>query len=240
MALFTSATSVSRTLRVLAHLLRYPDAELRTHLLELRDALRDERALTTSRLLELDRLIDRVRVAPALDAEAGYVELFDRGRGTSLHLFEHVHGDSRERGPAMIALIQTYEQAGLELAPGELPDFLPVVLEFASTQPPAQARAFLAEFAHLLRTIFSALLKRGSAYASVLAALLDLAGERAERVELPDERALDDEWAEPAAFGGCSSAGQASPARSGAAQPIRIVKPRIPAAHAPTSPGARP
>ena len=68
----------------------------------------------------------------------------DRGRATSLHLFEHVHGDSRDRGPAMIDLAQTYEAAGLYLAEGELPDYLPVVLQYASTQPPAQARAFLA------------------------------------------------------------------------------------------------
>jgi nitrate reductase delta subunit len=237
---------MSLTLRVLAHLLRYPDAELRAHLLELRDALRDERALTASRLLELDRLIDRLRVAPALDGEASYVELFDRGRGTSLHLFEHVHGDSRDRGPAMISLIRTYEQAGLALAPGELPDYLPVVLEYASTQPPEQAREFLAEFAHLLRVVFSALVKRGSAYASVLAALLDLAGARAEKVELPEEPGLDDDWAEPAAFGGCSSAGQARPganagAGAAAAQPIRIVRhaPPPPSTHASTATGVR-
>ncbi|MET5021328.1 nitrate reductase molybdenum cofactor assembly chaperone, partial [Burkholderia pseudomallei] len=76
--------------------------------------------------------------------------LFDRGRSTSLHLFEHVHGDSRDRGPAMIDLAQTYEKAGLHLGPAELPDYLPVVLEFASTQPPKEARAFLAEMTHIL------------------------------------------------------------------------------------------
>jgi nitrate reductase delta subunit len=221
MALFTTAPRMSLTLRVLAHLLRYPDAELRAHLLELRDALRDERALTHSRLAEIDHLLDRLRAQPGLESEAQYVELFDRGRGTALHLFEHVHGDSRDRGPAMISLAQTYEQAGLFLRPGELPDFLPVALEYASTQPPAEARAFLGEVAHLLRVIFTALVKRESPYASVLAALLDLAGERAEKVKLPEELALDEAWAEPAAFDGCSSAGQARPDTP---QPIQIVK----------------
>jgi nitrate reductase delta subunit len=124
----------------------------------------------------------------------------------------------------MISLIQTYEQAGLLLQPGELPDFLPVALEYASTQPPAEARAFLAELAHLLRVIFTALLKRQSAYASVLAALLDLAGERAEKVRLPDEPSLDEAWAEPLAFDGCSSAGQSRPGVTPASQPIRIVR----------------
>ncbi|HOL36822.1 MAG: nitrate reductase molybdenum cofactor assembly chaperone [Proteobacteria bacterium] len=227
MALFTPSTPrMSRTLRVLAHLLRYPGGALRAHLGELGAALHAERALGAARLAELDALIDQLGRLPAYDVEAAYVELFDRGRSSSLNLFEHVHGESRERGAAMVALAQTYEQAGLQLQPGQLPDYLPVALEYASTQPAARSRAFLAEFAHLLRIVFSALLRRGSPYASVLAALLDLAGERAEKVELPEEPPLDETWAEPAAFDGCSSAGQSRPPGSAAAQPIRIVKPQ--------------
>ena len=236
MALFTSAPPMSLTLRVLAHLLRYPDAELRAHLGELREALADERALAPARQAELERLIERLGALPGLESEAQYVELFDRGRGTSLHLFEHVHGDSRERGPAMISLIQTYEQAGLCFEPGELPDHLPVVLEYASTQPPAEARAFLGEFAHLLRVICAALVRRESPYACVLAALLDLAGEKAEPVRLPEELPLDEAWAEPLAFDGCSSAGQA---RAGQPQPIQIV-PSVSAGRGTAAQGARP
>jgi nitrate reductase delta subunit len=215
------APPMSQTLRVIAHLLRYPEAELRAHLGELRDALRDERALVTTRLTEIDALIDRLATLPPMAVEAEYVDVFDRSRRTALHLFEHVHGDSRDRGPAMIDLAQTYERAGLFLAAGELPDYLPVVLQFASTQPPPQAREFLREIAHIVRAIFSALLERGSPYAAPLAALLDLAGERAERVPLPEEPALDEAWAEPEAFGGCSTAGQAKP---GQPQPIRVVR----------------
>ncbi|MBX3634245.1 MAG: nitrate reductase molybdenum cofactor assembly chaperone [Rubrivivax sp.] len=209
------------TLRTLSWLLRYPGPELREHLGELRDALRDERALSHGRLAELDRLVDHLRALPALQAEAAYVELFDRGRRTALHLFEHVHGDSRDRGAALVDLARSYESAGVLLAPGELPDYLPVVLEFASTQPPAAARDFLRETAHIVRVIFSALVERGSPYASVLAAVLDLAGEKAERVALPAEPAIDEAWAEPPAFDGCSKAGQAAP---GAEQAIHIVK----------------
>ena len=217
--------NTSLTLRVLARLLGYPDAELRAQLTALRDALRDERALTTGRMLEIDALIDRLRSPPALEVEARYVEMFDRGRGTALHLFEHVHGDSRDRGPAMVDLIKTYEEAGLYLAPGELPDHLCVLLEYASTQPPAQARALLGEVAHIVQLIFSALLKRHSPYASVLAAVLDLAGARAQAVQLPEEPTLDDSWIEPEAFGGCSSAGQARP---GQPQPVQIVRKSAP------------
>jgi nitrate reductase delta subunit len=221
MKLFDNPPQASLTLRVLAHLLRYPDAELREHLPELQQALHDERALSASRRDELDALIRRLRQQPGLRSEAEYVELFDRGRRTALHLFEHVHGDSRDRGPAMVDLARTYESAGLLLADGELPDHLCVVLEYASTQPPAAARAFLAETAHILRAIFTALKERGTPYASAVAAVLDLAGEPASAVKLADEPDLDESWAEPAAFDGCSTAGQARP---GTPQPIRIVK----------------
>jgi len=213
--------TMSKSLRVLSALLGYPDSRLRRYLPEMRDLLRDERALTTSRLAELDALMDSLRHAEALDAESDYVELFDRGRSTSLHLFEHVHGDSRERGPAMIDLGQTYEKAGLILAEGELPDYLPAVLEFVSTQPPREAKAFLGEMAHIFNAIFSALQQRRSAYASVLGALLDLAGERAQAVRPIEDEPIDQSWAEPVVFDGCSTQGQAGP---GQPQPIRIVR----------------
>jgi nitrate reductase delta subunit len=209
------------TLRVLAALLSYPDADRRSHLAEMAEILHRERALSPGRLEELDRLIGKLRGDDALDVEADYVHVFDRGRATSLHLFEHVHGDSRDRGPAMIDLAQTYATAGLFLAEGELPDFLPVALEFASTQPPPEARAFLAETAHILNAIFAALQKRRSAYASVLGALLELAGEKAQPVELAAEEPIDATWEEPPVFDGCSSKGQSRPDQP---QPIRLIR----------------
>lgn len=205
--------SMTLTLRAIARLLGYPDEALLGHLAELRAVLHDERALTFGRLADIDRLFDRLASQRGLEAESDYVETFDRGRGSSLHLFEHVHGDSRERGPAMIDLIKIYEQAGLYLAPDELPDHLAVLLEYASTQPAQAARDFLREFAHLLQTIFSALDQRGSPYAALLAALLDLAGEKAQARKPVAEAPLDESWAEPPVFGGCSSAGQQQPIR---------------------------
>jgi nitrate reductase molybdenum cofactor assembly chaperone NarJ/NarW len=209
------------TLRVLAALLGYPDARLRGHLPEMATLLAGDGALSASRSGEIGALARWLAGADPIEIEAGYVETFDRGRATSLHLFEHVHGDSRDRGPAMIDLAQTYERAGLYLAPGELPDYLPVVLEFASTQPPREATAFLGEIAHLLNAIFGALVQRHSPYASVMGALLDLAGEPARAVESAPEPPLDESWAEPAAFEGCSTQGQAKP---GDPQPVRIVR----------------
>jgi nitrate reductase molybdenum cofactor assembly chaperone NarJ/NarW len=212
---------LSHSLRVLAALLAYPDARMREHLAEMRSLLHAEHALSPARLHELDSLIESLRRADPLDAESAYVELFDRGRSTSLHLFEHVHGDSRDRGPAMIDLCKTYEAAGLLLAPAELPDYLPVVLEFVSTQPPREARAFLDEISHILHSIFGALCKRRSAYATVLGALLELAGQKAQAVEPVADDPLDEAWAEPPVFDGCSVRGQAKP---GQAQPIQIVR----------------
>ena len=214
-------TSAVGTLRVLAALLSYPDAGCRSHLPAMAQVLRREQALPAGRLAELDALLEALSRGEPLDVEADYVQVFDRGRGTSLHLFEHVHGDSRDRGPAMIDLAQTYEKAGLYLAEGELPDFLPVVLEFTSTQPPREARAFLAEMAHLFNAIFAALQQRRSAYASVLGALLELAGEKAQPVQVAAEEPIDVVWEEPPVFDGCSSKGQARPDQP---QPIRIIR----------------
>ena len=210
---------MGRSLRVLAALLAYPDAQLRDDLAEMSTLLHAERAVSAPRRAELDALMEAIRSAEPLRNEADYVELFDRGRATSLHLFEHVHGDSRERGPAMIDLGLTYEKAGLSLKEGELPDYLPAVLEFVSTQPPREAKAFLGEMSHIFNAILSALQHQQSAYASVLAALLELAGEAARPVARVVEEPLDESWAEPVVFDACSSKGQAKP---GQPQPIHI------------------
>jgi nitrate reductase molybdenum cofactor assembly chaperone NarJ/NarW len=209
------------TLRVLSALLRYPDAAFRDAVPDLVQALDVERALPASRLTELTALLRQFQTMDPFETEARFVETFDRGRATSLHLFEHVHGDSRDRGPALVDLGQTYERAGLAFEGDELPDHLSVVLEFTSTQPRDVARAFLDEIVHILNAVFSALRERGSPYASVIAAVLELAGHKAQAVPVEADQALDEAWAEPPAFDGCSSVGQASP---GAPQPIHIVR----------------
>ncbi len=228
------ADGCSLALRALARLLSYPGDAVRADLADLRHVLHGQRALSDERLAELDALIEQLAQADALDAEADYVQLFDSGRRTSLYLFEHVHGDSRERGPALVDLAMHYERAGLALAEGDMPDHLPVALEYASTQPDAQARAFIGEFAHILNALFAALVQRHSRYASAVGALLDLCDAKAEPVNLPAEPAIDDAWAEPEAFAGCSSHGQSRPSP---AQPIRIVRRGESPTHS-TAPGA--
>jgi len=220
----SKSASASGSLRVLAALLSYPGKAMRSDLPEMREILRSEGVLSVARQVELEALIDTLAKSDPLESEANYVQLFDSSRATSLHLFEHVHGDSRDRGPAMIDLAQAYEKAGLYLEPGELPDYLPAVLEFVSTQPQREARAFLGEITHILNSLFSALHQRAGSYASVMAALLELAGEKVQMVKPAVELPLDEAWAEPPAFDGCSIKGQAKP---GEVQPIHFVRKNV-------------
>lgn len=213
------------TLRALARLLSYPNAEVRESVPDLLKVLADEAALDETRLRGLSKLLGSLIDQEVMEVEEAYVELFDRGRSTSLHLFEHVHGDSRDRGPAMIDLVKTYEQGGMLLDPtkvgGELPDYLPIVLEFLSTLPFEQMRGFISEIAHILNAVHTALIKRRSLYAHVLAAVLELGQQPIEAVAVPEDEDLDASWAEPEAFAGCSTKGQQSPDQP---QPIQIVR----------------
>lgn len=209
------------TLRALAFLLRYPDQETRALAPQAVQALAAEGAVPTERLRRLQAWVDAWLHRDGYEVEAEYVETFDRGRSTSLHLFEHVHGDSRERGPAMIDLLLTYEAAGLRLHSHELPDHLPVLLEFASTQPADVARGLVGEVAHIVNALIGALQRRRSAYADVLIAVLEACGQRVEPAEPDDEPALDASWSEPQAFGGCPSS-----AAPGSERPIRFVRRR--------------
>lgn len=219
------APSITLSCRVLARLLDYPSDETRALLPQLLQALEHEQTLSPQRLREVQALVARLArpgAEGAFAVQAFYVDSFDRGRATSLHLFEHVHGDSRERGPALIDLARTYEAGGMFFDAAELPDYLPVVLEFASTQPVETARAFLGELSHILNAIHSGLVKRdNNPYAAAIGAVLELAGETPRAVQITVDEPLDESWQEPVAFDGCSAVGQARP---GTPQPIRIVK----------------
>lgn len=211
----------AQTLRVLAQVLSYPDASRRAAMPELAMVLEAEAALSPRAAGKVLGLMAAIGNGEPLEVEAAYVEVFDRGRSTCLHLFEHVHGDSRDRGPAMIDLLQTYEQQGLFLGDNELPDYLPVVLEFASTLDARQARAFIGEFAHILNAIHTALVKRAAPHACVISSLLELAGEPVQQVQLAEEVPIDETWAEPEPFGGCSSQGQSRPNMP---KPIQVIR----------------
>ena len=123
----------------------------------------------------IDPLLADLAGRDIYDLQERYFALFDRSRSLSLHLFEHVHGESRDRGQAMADLIALYRSHGLELTAGELPDFLPLFLEFISLLPEDEARALLAESASILRALADRLATRRSAYAVVFQALAAMA-----------------------------------------------------------------
>jgi nitrate reductase delta subunit len=161
--------------RALAALLDYPSEPLQSNLAEVAAALS---TLDTGAGATLRPLLALVERSDLLDLQEAYIDTFDRGRRTSLNLFEHVHGDSRDRGQAMVDLLEMYRAAGLEPASDQLPDYLPAFLEYLSLLGDAQAREELGEVAHLLQTIGAALTRRRSPYAAVFDVLLALSGEQ--------------------------------------------------------------
>lgn len=167
-------------IKALSALLLYPDAGLRAVLPEVARALRAVPLPPTER--EAVAAFCRTLAGQApLSAQAEYVALFDGGRSLSLYLFEHVHGDSRDRGSALAALLDDYRAAGLEPSGDELPDFLPVFLEYASLHAEEEARALLGEVADILALLAARLEARGSGYAAVMRALESLAARPADR-----------------------------------------------------------
>ena len=195
------------TLKVLSALLTYPNAELKRAAQELRAALSADDALPAGPSTALERLLNELETQDLFDLQERYTFLFDRTRSLSLHLFEHIHGESRDRGQAMVDLKQHYERNGLYLASNELPDFLPLFLEFTSTLPADEARDLLTEVAHIFAAIRMRLKKRRSPYEAVFFSLLSVAKAKLDEavvksmLETPDPdandlQALDAAWEE--------------------------------------------
>jgi nitrate reductase delta subunit len=209
------------TFRALSALLTYPSAELCAGAPEIAEAIASERLVPAASAAALQPLLDDLGSRDLFELQERYVELFDRTRRLSLHLFEHVHGESRDRGQAMVDLAALYESGGLVLAANELPDYLPLFLEYLSTRPLEEALNLLSETVHILGALEERLAARNSPYAAVLAAIRGMAG-----VSLTasgdddlldpvsgDLAALDAEWEETAvtfgpgsgAMDGCST-----------------------------------
>ncbi|ARJ42837.1 nitrate reductase molybdenum cofactor assembly chaperone [Pantoea alhagi] len=161
-------------LRIIGRLLDYPDRALFEHQQELEEALSDARELNEQLRAQLLAVVRDFSARPLLDLQADYCELFDRGRATSLLLFEHVHGESRDRGQAMVDLLEQYRAAGLELDSRELPDFLPLYLEYLSSRSPEEAREGLVDIAPILALLGARLRQRNSRWADLLDVLLAL------------------------------------------------------------------
>ena len=241
---------MARTFKALSALLTYPSAELQQATGEISEAIDGETAIPARVRDQLHALLMELTSGDLYDLQERYVLLFDRTRSLSLHLFEHVHGESRDRGQAMIDLKSLYEKNGLTIGAAELPDFLPLFLEFLSTRPAAEACELLGQPAHILSAFAERLRKRHSLYEAVFRALVALAAARPKSEDIsallaqpdPDANdfaALDAAWEdEPVNFGpnagnGCKDgliakirAGR-RPAPGVAQPPSRPVTPRL-------------
>jgi nitrate reductase molybdenum cofactor assembly chaperone NarJ/NarW len=208
--------------KLLSVLLAYPTGELQAAAGELRHAVATDTSITPHHRASLIALVEDIASGDLLDIQERYVLLFDRTRSLSLHLFEHIHGESRDRGQALVDLRAMYETAGLEISARELPDYLPLFLEFLSLRPPEEARALLHQTLHIVAAIGERLVKRNSRYAGVFQALVTLAAQRPNPEDLAalrevedddpsDLQALDRVWEEePVTFG--PGAGSSCPA----------------------------
>lgn len=210
---------MDRTLKSLSLLLSYPSVDLQQAMSEIGGVLAADSRLTAAMRRGLRPLVEALASRDIYDLQEEYVMLFDRSRTLSLNLFEHVHGESRDRGGAMVSLVETYRDAGFDPVSSELPDHLPVLLEYLSLRPEPEMREVLEDAAHILETLNVRLTRRESNYNAVFATLLQLSGAVAnkeavnEMLAVPEDdptdlEALDEIWQESeVTFGPDPSAG---------------------------------
>lgn len=221
-----------KTFKALGLLMSYPEPEWLAHIDEIESSLLDEDFVPKKQLQAVRAFIAKLKTSDLFDAQETYVSTFDRGRLHSLHLFEHIHGESRDRGQAMVNLADAYAAKGLFIDKSELPDFIPLFLEFLSLCPAKEAVALLSEPVDILAAIATRLHKRDASYAALFDALVALSKVRpsaevlqAVMDQAPEDdslEALDKEWEEAAAFattpqqsgcGGCQAASGGIPVK---------------------------
>jgi nitrate reductase molybdenum cofactor assembly chaperone NarJ/NarW len=208
-----------KTFKVLSALLTYPGEELAAAAVDFCEVLDAEALIPTAQRIALDALVEEIATLDVYDLQERYGLLFDRSKTLALYLFEHVHGENRDRGQAMVDLRAMYEKAGLFVAANELPDYLPLFLEFLSALDIAEARALLADTAHILAALSERLGRRQSSYQAVFDALVAIAQDAPRQdavnalLETPDTDpmdlvALDAAWEEEEVRFGPGAQGQ--------------------------------
>ena len=221
-----------KTFKVLSALLSYPTEALIAAAPELAGVLDAERLVPSASRDAVDALIKEIATGDLYDLQERYGLLFDRSKTLALHLFEHVHGESRDRGQAMVDLKGMYENAGLVIAANELPDYVPLFLEFLSTQPVADARELLGQTAHILAALAERLARRQSSYKAVFDALIAIAAEtprrdvvdellKSEDTDPMDLVALDAAWEEEEVRFGPGAQGQGACGHEGLIAKLR-------------------
>jgi nitrate reductase molybdenum cofactor assembly chaperone NarJ/NarW len=162
-------------LKVISRLLDYPSQSLNDHSSELISVVKESR-LSADNKIQLIVFIDKLTATDLYDAQERYDLLFERGRSLSLLLFEHVHGESRDRGQAMVDLMREYNEHGFEINSEQLPDYIPLYLEFLSLQNSAYINEWLSGVVHILAVLSERLLDRECDYRILFESLIELSG----------------------------------------------------------------
>ncbi len=208
-------------LKLVGVLLDYPQDALWQHGEELLEAANGAE-LPSKRKRDLVNFVRELLAIDPLDAQDRWLSMFDRGRAMSLLLFEHIHGESRDRGQAMVDLIEAYRKNGYELSAKELPDYLPLLLEYLSQRPPEEARDWLHHVCHIVGLLAARAGERSSPYAVLFELLveqaegtLDLGALRKRASEEPRDdtpEVMDQLWEEEAVrFGAEAPSDDCSP-----------------------------
>lgn len=194
------------SLRLIALLLDYPEQEVWDNAQELNHLIKQCAELNEYQKERINQFIEQMTQTPLMDLQAQYGDLFERGRSLSLLLFEHVHGESRDRGQAMIDLLSQYNAAGMVLTAKQLPDYLPTYLEYLSQLTVYESISGLKDVAPILALLKERLSQRQSYYSNLLQVLIEQSGEKIAQEKLAETvaneakddtpQALDAVWEE--------------------------------------------
>ncbi|HJL63617.1 MAG TPA: nitrate reductase molybdenum cofactor assembly chaperone [Candidatus Marinimicrobia bacterium] len=202
-----------KTFKLLGLLLTYPEGTVYSESNELLQTLRSEALLPEKIIKKVETFLTAQKVQDLMAVQEDYVETFDRGRAHCLHLFEHIHGESRDRGQAMVDLSETYAAKGLHIDSSELPDYLPLFMEYLSRCELQDATELLGEAIDVIAVIGAKLKKRKSPYADIFTSIEALSVVKAdtEKIKTALREAhkdpetleeLDKQWKEAEAFTG--------------------------------------
>jgi nitrate reductase delta subunit len=201
-------------LKIISRLMTYPCQAMQSHQSDIEQAIDASRDISPAMRQQLKELLAAIYSGDLMDAQETYTGLFDRGRSLSLLLFEHVHGESRDRGQAMVDLMALYENHGFAINVRELPDYIPLYLEYLSHRPHLEAREGLTDVSHILGLLSARLQERNSPYSALFDALLMISGAEVDVSQLREQtasekrddtlEALDKIWEEEAVTFGTS------------------------------------
>ena len=175
----------------LSALMCYPEADLIEALPEFQTALNEWPELAPHKTA-LQALLDHLGSRSLRELQEDYVLVFDRTRQHALYIFEHVYGEDRDRGSAMVDLLEEYRRYGFELGDVELPYYLPALLEFFAHIPPEDAEKLLGDAVHVINHIGKNLTAYGSPYAALLQTAVSLSPVEPQPLTEPPVRDMDE------------------------------------------------